>query len=476
MAHLERKCDPRSVTPRLRIAGTDTKVRAMKLTQQDEDTLEFALREAQRLGADAAEAAVSTSESLSADVRMQALESVEREESRSLAVRLLFGRRQAGASTSNLSRATVKELIERVTSAAKLAPEDPFAGLLDSEWLARSGDHELQLCDPSRPSAGELEAAAREAEAAGLAVPGVTNSGGSGASWSVGAFRYRNSLGFDGGSSGSSFSLGLSMLAERDGLKERDYESNSSRWREDLWSPEAVGRIAGERATARLGARKLTSCRAPIIFEARIAGRLLGPLFGAISGPAVARGVSFLRDQLGASVFPKGFNILNDPLRQRGAASRSFDGEGMATRPRKLIDDGVLTGWLLNAASARQLGLSPSGDASFGHGGAPGVTSSNLVVSAGSHPLEQLMADAGAGLLVCETFSPSLNPNSGDFSVGVAGFWFENGARAFPVSEVTIAGNLREMYQRVLPGADVEHRGALEAPSLLVDDVTIAGR
>jgi len=448
----------------------------MSLSPHDEAALAFALAEAKRLGADQAEGAVSASESLSADVRMGELESIEREENRALSLRLLFGRRQAGASSANLSQGAVRELVERVAAAARLAPEDPFAGLLSPERLAASPGPDLDLLDPTQPSAEALEAAARQAEEAGLAVSGVSNSAGSGASWSTGAFLYANSHGFSGSSRGSSFSLGLSLLAERDGAKERDYEGCSARWQADLQPPAELGRIAGERTVARLGARKLESRRAPIIFEARIAGRLLGPLFGAMSGPAVARGVSFLRDRMGAQVFPEAFEILNDPLLPRGAASRAFDGEGMATRPRKLIERGVLTGWLLNAASARQLGLEPSGDASYGGGGAPGVSASNVRVAPGAADLAGLMAQAGAGLLVCETFSPSLNPNSGDYSVGVAGFWFERGERAYPVSEVTIAGNLREMYGRVVAGADLERRGALEAPSLLVDDVAIAGR
>lgn len=441
----------------------------------DDSILDLALEEAARLGADAAECAVSQSQSLGVDVRMRALENLEREESKSLSVRVFFGRRQAGASGTNLSRSAVQELVQRAAAAAKLAPEDPYAGLLDPALLAQRLP-DLDLYDPTELDAPALEALALAAEDVALGIPGVTNSAGSGASWSFGAFAYRTSTGFSGASRGSSFALGLSVLAERDGLKERDYESRSARWREELPGAAEIGRTAGERAVARLGARKLESRKAPVIFENRIAGRLLSPLFGAISGPAVARGVSFLKDKHEAQVFAPGFEIWSDPLKPRGAASRAFDGEGCATATRALIADGLLTGWLLNAASARQLGLSPSGDATYGHGGPPGVGTANLLVKPGPQDLPGLMADIGEGLLVCETFSPSLNANSGDFSVGVAGFWIENGAKAYPVNEITIAGNLVDMYRRVIPGADLDRRGALEAPSLLIDDVTIAGR
>lgn len=442
----------------------------------DEDAVDFALTEACRLGADAAEAGVAVSESLSVDVRMQSLESVEHEESRALSVRVFFGQRQAGATTSNLTRSALAELVERVASAARHAPENPFEGLLPPPGNLAASNADLELYDPSGVSPADLEGLALTAEQCGLEVEGVCNSAGASASWSRGAFSYRNSNGYAGASQGSSYALGLSLLAERNSVKERDYEGHAARWRADLRAAKDIGRAAGERAVARLGARKLESCKAPVIFEARIAGRLLSPLLGAIAGPAIARGISFLRDALGTSVFPSGFTLLNDPLRPRGASSRSFDGEGMPTKARNLIENGVLSGWLLNASSARQLGLQPSGDATFGSGGAPGVGATNLRVSPGSRNLRELMADAQVGLLVTETFSPSLNPNSGDYSVGIAGFWFEDGAPAFPVHEVTIAGNLRDFYGRVVAGNDLELRGSLEAPSLLVDDVVIAGR
>ena len=449
--------------------------RSMGLHTNFEAALDHALKEAKRLGAQDAEAAIAASESLSVDVRLGALEGVEREESRALSVRLLFGQRQAGASTSNLSSTAITEMLERVAAAARTAPEDPFAGLADGDLLAREFP-DLQLHDPQLISPEGLEKLAQEAEQAALAVAGVTNSGGSGASWGVSHSIFRTSHGFEGRASGSSFGLGLSVMAERDGAKERDYDGCSVRWLRDLPPPEEIGRNAGQRAAARLGAHKIASCTAPVIFENRVAGRLFGALLGAVSGPAIARGVSFLKDQLGQHILPASIDILLDPLRVGGHASRGFDGEGVAARPRKLIDGGILTGWLLNSASARQLGLRTSGDASFGGGGPPGVTATNVTISSGPDDLDGLIRAANTGLLITELFSPSFNPNSGDYSVGIAGFWFDHGARAFPVSEVTIAGNLKDFFARLVAGADLDRRSALETPSILIDGVTIAGR
>lgn len=438
--------------------------------------LDLALDHARHCGADAAEASVWSRESLSVDVRLGALESVEREESMGLAVRVLVGRRQSGASMASLSPDAARTLIERLIATARLAPEDPYTGLLDPAVLAGPDRPDLAQFDPTCLAPSKMEEMAREAEAVALAKPEVVNSAGAGVSSASSAFAYANTNGFYGESRASSFSIGVAVVAERNGAKERDGEGRGERWLEDLPSPQTIGQTAGERAARRLGARKIDSCRAPVIFENRGAGSLLGGFFGAISGPSVARGVSFLRDQLGQRVFPQGFGLRSDPLVMRGAASRAFDGEGMASRPRLLIEDGMLTGWLLNSASARQLGMAPSGDATFGDGGAPGVSASNVFVQPGQASLDELMAQAGAGLLVCETFSPSLNRNSGDYSVGVAGFWFEGGTLAYPVNEITIAGNLKDWYRRLVAGADVERRGALSSPSLLVDDVAIAGR
>lgn len=434
------------------------------------------LAQARALGADAADASLSEREGLSVEVRLGALEGVEREEGRSLALRALIGRRQAAAVSTDLSAEGRKLLAERVVSMARAAPEDPYCGLLDPDRRATEF-HDLDLDDDPRPNAEALERLAQEAEAAALSVPGVANSGGSGASWEAGAAAYATSDGFFGFSHGVSYGLGLSVIAERDGLKERDYEGRSLRKLARLPDPATLGRIAGERAAARLGSRKIDSRRAPIVFESRVASRVLSPLIGAISGPAIARGTSFLKDKLHQPVFAPGIVLEEDPLRLQGLASRAFDGEGAATAKKRIIDDGVLTGWLMNAASARQLGLATTGNAGFGHGGPPGISTFNLTLVPGPQAsLDALLADVGEGLLVTEMFSPALNGNTGDWSVGVAGFWFENGARAYPVSEVTVAGNLRDIFSRLVPGGDFERRSSFDSPSLFVDDLAIAGR
>jgi PmbA protein len=436
--------------------------------------LDDLLSAARKQGAESADASLSTRESLSVDVRLGAFEGVEREESRSVALRALIGKRQAGATSTDLSPRGLAELAERVVAMAKAAPEDPYCGLADPSLLSRAIPA-LDTEDSARPDAATLEALAHACEAAALAVPGVTNSSGAGASFDHGAFAFATSTGFRGGARGTTYYVGCSALAEKDGHKERDYEGRTQRFLADLPAPEMIGKLAGQRAVARLGARKVESQKAAVIFENRMARGVIAPLLGAISGGAVARGVSFLRDQLGKQVFAAGIEIEDDPLRPRGLSSRPFDGEGVAVQRRALIDNGVLTTWLLNSAAARQLGMATTGHATLGHGGPPGIGSSNVTLKPGEGDINDLMKRAGKGLVVQETFSPSINPNNGDYSVGIAGYWFENGVRAFPVSEITVAGNLKDIYARLIPGGDLERRGGLDAPSLLVDDLTIAG-
>jgi PmbA protein len=429
---------------------------------------------ARKAGAETADASLAHSDSLSVEVRLGALEGVERSESRSIALRAMIGKRQAAATSTDLSPKALAALAERVVAMAKLAPEDPYCGLADRAGL-QTAFPDLDIEDKAAPDAKTLEQMARAAEDAGRAVAGVTNTEGAGADFNFGASALATSDGFFGSRRGTYYGIGMSALAEKDGKKESGYEGRNERFFADLPKPEDIGRIAGERAVSHLGSRKIESRKAPVIFENRVAGRLIGPFMGAISGAAVARGVSFLKDQLGKQVFACGFQIEDDPLRLRGMSSRAFDGEGVATTRRNLIEDGVLTTWLLNTSAALQLGMKTTGHATFGHGGPPGIGATNISVKPGEGSLEDLMKQAGEGLLVVSTFSPSMNANTGDYSVGISGFWFENGTRAFPVSEVTIAGNMKEMYARLIPGGDLDRRGGLDTPSLLIDDLTIAG-
>lgn len=442
----------------------------------DENLLQDVVAAALKAGADAAEAVGAERQSLSVSVRLGKLEEVEREESRDLGLRVFVGKRQASVSGSDLSASARARLVERAVAMARLAPEEPYAGLAPVERLSRGPWPDLELFDASEPSAAALEAQAEAAEAAALATPGVSNSEGGSAGWSTSHWRLVTSTGFSGPQSASGFSLSASVVASDENGMERGGEGRSLRWQADLPTPESIGREAGRRAVARLGARKIASTTAPVIFENRLATSLIGPLIGAIAGPAVARGASFLKDKLGHAVFAPGVTISEDPHRRRGLGSTAFDDEGVANQARNLIDAGVLTTWLLNCSSARQLGLETTGHASRGLAGSPGVSVTNLTVRPGALDQAGLMREAGAGLLVTSMFGPSLNAHTGDWSVGVSGFWFADGELAYPVTEITVAGNLIDIYQRVVVGSDLEIRGASNSPSLLVDALAIAGR
>jgi PmbA protein len=442
----------------------------------DEDLLSDVVAAALKAGADAAEAAGAERRALSITVRLGDLEEVEREESRDLGLRVFVGKRQATVSGSDISPQARAKLVERAVAMARLAPEDPYAGLADPDRLAHGPFEDLDLFDPTEPSPEALEAQARAAEEVARATPGVTNSDGASASWSAGAWRLVTSGGFSGAHRASGFSISASAIAGDENGMETGHDWRSTRWQGDLPSPEAIGAEAGRRAVGRLGARKIASTTAPVIFENRLAMSLISPLIGAISGPAIARGTSFLKDKLGEQVFAKGIVLTDDPHRRRGLGSSPFDDEGVANRRMNLIDDGVLTTWLLNSSSARQLGLSTTGHASRGLAGPPGVGVSNLTLQPGERDQAGLMRDAGEGLLVTSMFGPSLNGNTGDWSVGCSGFWFEDGEIAYPVNEITVAGNLVDIYGRLIPGSDLELRGASNAPSLLVDALAIAGR
>jgi PmbA protein len=432
--------------------------------------------EALKAGADAAEAVGSQSASLSVEVRLGQVEEVERSESRDLGLRVFIGQSQAVVSGSGASPAALRKLVERAVAMARLAPADPYVGLAPSELLAKRPYPELDLYDPAEPSAEQLEAAARRAEDAARAVAGVTNSDGGSAGWSKGEWRFVTSNGFEGEHRSSGFSLGASAIAGEGAGMERGGEGRSTRHLSDLPDPESIGAEAGRRAVQRLGARRLASQTAPVIIENRAAMSLISPLIGAIAGPSVARGVSFLKDRLGQPLFAKGVNLTDDPFRVRGLGSTPFDDEGVAVQKRAIIADGVLTTWLLNLSSARQLGMTSTGHAHRALAGAPSVSTHNLTLEPGTASQAELLRDAGAGLLVTSLFGPSLNSNTGDWSAGVSGFWFEGGELAYPVNEITIAGNLIDLWGRLFPGADLELRGASNAPSLLIDAVAIGGQ
>lgn len=440
------------------------------------DMLQDVVAAALKAGADAAEAVMAERKSLSVSVRQGSLEDVQQEESRDLGLRVFIGKSQAVVSGSDVSKAARDRLIERAVAMARLAPEDEFAGLAPRDRLFTGDVPDLELFDPTIATADELEAVARATEAAALGVAGVTNTDGGSSGWSSSRWDMVTSDGFQGGQAGSGFSLSASVIAGEGAGMERGSEGRSTRWREDLPTPDKIGRTAGERAVAALAPRKIESRTAPVMFENRIAMSLIGPLIGAISGPAVARGVSFLKDKLGDTLFPESVTLTEEPHRRRGFGSSAFDDEGVTTTQRAIIDKGVLTTWLLNTASARQLKLETTGHASRGLAGAPGVGVHNLTLQPGTETPDALRRAVGEGLWVTSMFGPSLNSNTGDWSVGVSGFWFEKGEIAYPVNEITVAGNLIDVYQRLVPASDLEIRGASNAPSLLIDALAIAGR
>jgi PmbA protein len=442
--------------------------------QNPETLLSNLISTCKEAGASDVDAAYGRSEGVSVEVREGKLEGIERSESQGVSLRCFFGQRQASVSGSDTSPDGLKALAERCVAMAKVVPEDPYCGIAPASDLATDLP-EIDLSGDGEIAADILEREALEAEAAALSVEGVKQVAGCGNGWSTSERWVATSNGFHAHRRAGSTGLGLAAVAEKDGAMERDYESRSVRRIEDRPSPEEIGRIAAERAVDRLAPRKVKTQTGAVIYDRRVAGSLIGAFLSAISGPSVARGVSFLKDQLNDSVFADGVNIIDDPFRARGMGSRAHDGEGRSVSKVNLIENGVLTRWLLNGASAKQLHLTPNGHASGGFGSTPGVGVSNVYLEAGTQSRSELMQSAGQGLLVSDMFGPSINPNTGDYSVGVAGFWFENGEIQYPVSEVTIAGDLPSMFKRLIPGSDLEFRGTRDAPSILIEDMSIAG-
>ncbi|MET3666683.1 TldD/PmbA family protein [Caulobacter sp. 1776] len=442
----------------------------------DDNLLHDVVAAARKAGADAAEAVFAERQSLSVGVRLGALEEVEREEARDLGLRVFIGNRSATVSGSDVSAEARAKLVERAVAMARLAPEDPYASLAPKDRLAKGPFPELDLIDPYEPTAETLETQGRMAEEHARAVKGVTNSDGGSASWSSSRWSLVTSDGFHGTHAATAHSISASAIAGEGAGMERGGEGRSTRHFGDLPAAGDIGMEAGRLAVARLNPRKIASTTAPVIFENRLAMSLIGPLLGAMSGPSIARGTSFLKDKLGQPIFARGVRLVEDPHRVRGLGSAPFDDEGVATEARALIDDGVLTTWLLNTSSARQLGLTTTGHASRGLAGPSGVSTHNLTLQPGAKDLQGLMKDAGTGLVVTSMFGPSLNGNTGDWSVGCSGYWFENGESTGPVTEITVAGNLIDIYARLVPGSDLEFRGASNSPSLLVDALAIAGK
>jgi len=438
------------------------------------ERLEALVKAALQAGAGAADAVEFKNISVGVSYRLGKLEDVGRSESSDLGLRVFVGKQVAFVSSTDFSPNALAALPERAVAMAKLAPEDKFAGLAPKEKLAKAFP-ELEIDDPEEPSTVLLVERARGAEATALEVPGVTNSEGGSADYSRSMVTLATSDGFLGGYAATSRSVAASVIAGVGTEMERDYDYAQARFASDLESAEAIGKRAGERAVKRLNPRKVKTQAVPVFYDPRVAPSLVGHFAGAISGAAIARGVSFLKDRLGQTVFSEGISIIDDPHRKRGLRSKPFDGEGVSNCCNVLIDKGRLATWLLDSASARQLGLETTGHAARGTGGPPSPSPTNLYMAAGTRTPEELMADVRQGFYVTELIGMGVNGVTGDYSRGAAGFWIENGKIAYPVSEITIAGNLKDMYRQLTPANDLVFRYGTDAPTLRIEGMTVAG-
>lgn len=430
---------------------------------------------ARTAGADAGDAVYIASASESVQVRLGALEDVERSESEHIGLRVFAGGGSASIGSTDLSDAALEELAARAVAMARLAPPDQYAGLAPEERLLRGAPADLDLADDSDWTPETLRELGLAAEDAARAVEGVTNSEGAGAGTGRSVMALTTSHGFSGAYAATSRSISASVLAGEGLGMQRDYCWRTARHAEDLLPPEEIGRRAGERTVRRLAPARVKSGQMPVVFDPRVGGSLVGHLLGAISGAAIARRSSFLLEKRGAKIFDSAVTILDDPLRMRGLRSRPFDGEGLPTGPRAIIEKGVLAGWLMDAASARQLGEEPTGHAARGASGAPGVSAGNVVLQAGTVSRDALIADIADGVYVTELIGQGVNGVTGDYSRGASGLRIVNGEIAGPIAEFTVAGNLIDMFANLTPADDLDiHRG-IDVPTLRIDGMSIAG-
>lgn len=436
--------------------------------------LQDLIKRAQAQGADAADALFAQGTSLSMACRKGEVEHLERSEGQDLGLRVFVGKSQAIVSSSDTDAAAIDELVERAVAMAKSVPEDPYAGLADPDQLATEF-MDFDMYDPSQPSADALKETAMAAEQAGLEVSGVSNSEGAEAGFSQSSIAFAASNGFAHTYQRSRHSLSASMLAGEGTGMERDYDYTGAVWADDLRSAAEIGRTAGEKAVKRLGPQKPKTQQVPIVYDNRAARSLIGHLSSAINGSSISRGTSFLQERMGEAIFNSGVNIVDDPHRVRGLRSSSFDDEGLATTRRNIIDDGSLTTWFLDLRSARQLGLQSTGHAGRGVSSPPSPSASNLYLEAGDISVEELIKDIKSGLFITELIGMGVNGVTGDYSRGASGFWIENGEITHPVSEITVAGNLTDMFKSLTPADDLEFLYGVDAPSVRIDGMTLAG-
>ena len=425
-------------------------------------------------GATAADAMVYERRDSSISIRQGVVEELEQSEAREIGLRVFAGQSSAIIAGSVLTQDARDRLVTRAMAMAKLAPPDPYLGIATPDQLAKI-DLDLDLVSKTSPTAAELKYLAEETESLALAVPGITRSNGAGASSSSSDIALASSNGFAKSYKRTGFGFSVSVIAGEGTNMVRDYDGTSANHFEDLETPQKIASTAAERAVKRMNPQKLQSQAVPVIFDRRVASSLVGHLSSAINGSSIARGVSFLKDQLGHQIFKNNITIVDDPHRLRGFASRSFDSEGLATSRRNFIDKGMLTSWVLDLRSARQLNLQPTGNGSRGLASQPSPSTSNMHMEPGEQSPAEMIKALNKGLLITEFIGSSINPATGDYSRGVSGFWIENGEIKFPVSEVTVAGNLKDMFMNLTTANDLIFKSSTNAPSCLVEGMTIAG-
>jgi len=431
------------------------------------------LRHARAAGADAADALLVSATSVSVTRRMGQTENLERSEGRDLGLRVFVGQQSAIVSSTAVDPAGFRALAERAIAMARVVPPDPQGGL--AERMAAPEDVALQLEDAAEPDVAALTNRAATAEQAALDVPGITNSEGADAGYGRTEIVLVTSAGFVGQYARTSHSVSATALAGSGTGMERDYDYSSAVHLSDLEDAAAIGRVAAEKALSRLNPTRPRTARLPVVYDPRVSSSLIGSLLGAINGASIVRGTSFLKDRMGEQLFARGVFVHDDPRRVRGLRSRPFDGEGVPTRPRAIIEDGVLTTWLLDSRSARQLGLVSTGSASRGTGGPPGPSATNVTLAAGVATPDELMSDIVEGLYVTELMGGGVNGITGDYSRGATGFMIRNGQLAEPVSEITIAGHALEMFRSLVPANDLRLRRGMDAPTVRVEGLTMAG-
>ena len=444
------------------------------MSKQDQDIIEKALSAAKQAGAEGADVSFIKGGGLDVQVRLGKVESAERAEDYQMGMRVFVGQKSATISSGQLDDENITKLAERAVAMAKHAPEDPYARLATAEEQAKSFP-DIELFDDTSYSTEQLTEIALACEEAALSQAGISNSDGASASSGSSEVLIGTSTGFNASYKRSSFGFSAVVLAEKDGQMERDYDYSSAVFAEDLDKPEVVGRSAATRTLARLGGRKPQTGTFPVIYDKRVSRSLAGHVASAINGAAIARGTSFLKDKMGQQIANASVRLLDNPLLPRGMGSRLFDGETLPVQKRYLVKDGCLQGWLLDLATAAQLGLSPTGNASRSLSGPPSPSVSNFIMEEGETTLDDMIADIDQGFYITELMGSSVSLTTGDYSRGASGFWIENGRITWPATEATIAGNLKDIFTDMMPADDLELTQSIAAPSVFVKQMMVAG-